>query len=331
VALLVGALTLVPQIAWNISHDWAMAEHTAGRVKHAGIAGVLLNPPAFVFGQAAVASPILFVLMFIALYRHARLWRQDASLFVVCATVPVLLFFGGLSFFHHINENWPVTMYGGMVLAGATWWAPRWSLAAARRWIIAAFALGGVMTAMFVWPDITSLAIDAGNRIARSVGLPPALDAMDQPASRAVGWRAAGLLATKVSAELDPPVFLMTRRADHASLLSFYSPGQPWSVPVPHERVSTQYDIWNLWPAYRGWNAVFVERIRPDMTDTKHDRPGLTQEGIPLFERWDPPRYHDVQRHGQVVARFKLWLCRGFRGWPPTGPAGSADTAKAPL
>jgi len=315
-ALAGGCMFLLPQVWWNAQHDWVMLKHTAGRAGGLRLDRALVYPLQFLAGQMGVASPVLFALMVIALVQHVRRWRRDASLFVVSAVAPVALFFAGLSLFHSVNENWPAAMYPGLALAAALWWAPRWAERTTRRWVVGGLALGGVMVLVLLWPGLVARTAALASRALQSAGWRGEINAERLPHARLLGWRAMAAFAAEQASAANKPVFFLSHRADQASLLAFYLPGRPWTYALPHAKVSTQYDVWGGLNVLKGYDAVFVRRLRPAGHD-KGRREQLGQDVENLFSRCEGGEISAVEFAGQVVARHQAWLCRCFRGWPP--------------
>jgi len=311
-ALLGGLLALLPQVWWNAQHDWLMFRHTAERGENIRFDRVLTYPFMFIGGQMGVASPVAFVLMVIAAAHHVRHWRKDASLLVVSALAPPALFFSGFSLMHRINENWPATMYPALLLGAALYWAPKWGSREARRWVVAAYIVGAVMILLLLWPQACVATATAVSWGAKAVELPIDLPADRVPVNRLLGWRKMALFAAERAKGLEKPVFFMGRRADEASLLAFYLPEHPWTYAHPHAEISTQYGIWGGLGKLRGWNAVFVTRLRP----MRHG--DLEQEHLAprdLFGEVDEGEDLEFEVAGHVVNRYEVWRCKNFRGW----------------
>ena len=316
VALLGGCVTLLPQLWWNAQHDWVMLAHQAERVQDVRLDRMLVYPIVSVAGQMGVASPVLFVLMVMAMVYHVRRWRQDASLFVASAVAPAAVFFLGLSLFHRVNENWPAIVYAGLILGAAMHWAPRWGLPRPRRWLVAGFVVGGAIVVLLLWPGLMVRGAGLLSGAARGLGLDVALNADRMPQARVLGWRQMALFAARQAEGATPPAFYMGRRADEASLLAFYLPGQPWVYAHPHQPVSTQYDVWGGWDRLVGRNALLITRLRPSRPGQKVRRRALAKRTLCLFERWGPGVVSDATAFGRVVARHEAWRCEEFRGWP---------------
>jgi 4-amino-4-deoxy-L-arabinose transferase-like glycosyltransferase len=140
ILLAVFALTISPNVAWNLTHGMSTLQHTldnAGWVRDpAGRAG--LNPlpfASFLASQAAVFGPVLFGgLIWRALtLRRADGWQRLMLVF----SLPILAIVSVQALLSQAYANWAATAYLAGTLAVLPWLS--------RRWRIASFAINGAV------------------------------------------------------------------------------------------------------------------------------------------------------------------------------------------
>lgn len=153
--LLVFALTISPNIIWNLTHDLTTVEHTMDNVGwvRGGAAFTGLNPSGlveFFFAQFAVFGPILFGALLWGWVRGGVPKRRALTAF----SLPVLLIVCAQALLSRAYANWAVaTYFAGLLIAVPLLLSgPRWL-----RW--ASFAVNGalsillpVLTIVAPWP-----------------------------------------------------------------------------------------------------------------------------------------------------------------------------------
>lgn len=108
-AALIGLSCFLPVLYWNSLHDWVSFRFQMSN----GLGGegyALSNVAEYIGGQLLVAGPVTWVLgTYAALVGLFR--RDKKTLFLIAATVPVLVFFGLSSFKKAASPNWPASAY----------------------------------------------------------------------------------------------------------------------------------------------------------------------------------------------------------------------------
>ncbi len=217
---LTAAISFSPVIWWNATHQWqSFAFQLAHGSRDTGTAA-MANVAEYIGGQAAVWTPILFVLSMIVLVRCWRRLRQlpdDQRLLLGCSTL-ILVFFGLTSLQHPAEANWPVFAYLPLTILLAIWGASATDLRK-MRWLRAGVAVAAVCTIVLHVPELVFL---SGKGVAR-------MDDM-------FGWQE---LAKKVDAVRGDSVVVCNRYGDAAEL-SFYMAGRPmaWCVNYDKGRAS---------------------------------------------------------------------------------------------
>lgn len=239
VAATVAFCVYLPNALWNVRHhyvSWAFqVGHVAGSETQAGAGSI-----AFVAAQAALAGPILFLVVVAWALRHLRQavdWKdEEGRIDRICwwSFLPLLLL---------------ATVVGGE----ANWAAPAWVagiVGVARmgtRWRRAAwFGAGASMLVSLVGTaHLLSPIFSLGDA---------------DPVHRTRGGR---ILADSVAAWGETPVY--TSRYQEAALIHFYS-GIP-AHALPDTGRADQYDLWDAPPIARApdsdrWQLLFVRPWR---------------------------------------------------------------------
>lgn len=202
----VSLLGLLPSVAWNWQHDWATFQHVLSTIKgghaHTSSSGNFWD---FIGAQAALLSPVLFVLLIMAIFVMFRRIRfmWPAVLFCGLVTTILLLVYSSLAIKQKMQGNWVVFAYPtGVVLL--SWYALEYATRA-RKWLF-----GGVVLSFIL--SIAALCLPF------SSWLPYRMN----PFKHNLAW-------DKMKAELDkagydPEIdFLFSDKYQMSSLLSFYS------------------------------------------------------------------------------------------------------------
>lgn len=108
-AVLIGFSCFLPVVYWNSLHDWVSFRFQLNN--GLGREGYSLDHVAeYIGGQLLVAGPVAWVIgvyaALVGLYR-----RDKKTLFLIAATVPVLVFFGFSSLKKPAGPNWPAFAY----------------------------------------------------------------------------------------------------------------------------------------------------------------------------------------------------------------------------
>jgi hypothetical protein len=134
----IAILMFSPVLWWNAGHGWASVHRQGGRIGD-------FHPQArylieLVLGQLALATPVVAVVLAVALWGAARAalrTRAAAWTLIVATTLPAALVFLQHALGDRVQGNWPAILYPGAVLAAAL--APVWRQ---RRWVRHGIQLG---------------------------------------------------------------------------------------------------------------------------------------------------------------------------------------------
>lgn len=302
VAIVVASLVFLPVLVWNARHDWASFEFQLRHGLTNGGGSILQRESELVGGQLALASPILFVMMCLAI-AHAiasRLRPHVASLFSLVAFF-AFAFFVYSATKRRPEANWPAVAYvpAVLVLAAHTrslhtqhTGSRRWD-----RWLTAGIAVAGAITlVMYVNIFVPILPVPARR----------------DPAARASGWND---LAREVQA-VPSSRFIAGNRYQEASELAFQLPGHPQTLSLNIDSRPNQYDLWPSFAdrAARGDTLIFVADDRGDGVDP------VVSALTPHFADVGHGRPVSLARRGDVVKFLRIWTLIGWRGTWPTPP-----------
>jgi len=107
VAIIAGLF--IPNIVWNLNHDFATLSHTA---ENANLSGPLINPSellSFWVDQLGVFGPLSFPLLIIALF-NLRTFSVFGKWLCLLAIVPLIVI-SSQALLSRANANWAVSAY----------------------------------------------------------------------------------------------------------------------------------------------------------------------------------------------------------------------------
>jgi 4-amino-4-deoxy-L-arabinose transferase-like glycosyltransferase len=119
VATLIAAAVIAPNVWWNTQNGFVTATHTAENARLD--ASDMFNIDElfeFIFGQAAVIGPMIFLAVIWALWRA---WRRSDGLsteekFLIAYILPPFIFISAIAFVSRANANWAAVAYPAIVL-----------------------------------------------------------------------------------------------------------------------------------------------------------------------------------------------------------------------
>jgi 4-amino-4-deoxy-L-arabinose transferase-like glycosyltransferase/membrane-associated phospholipid phosphatase len=276
-----------PVIAWNAVHGWVTLKHTAGQAHlYDGLALSAKNFFEFLGSQLGVITPVLFILMIIALWRSRR---DKNGAFLFWFSVPVILFFVLKSIQGKVQANWALPGYAAGFVAFAAYYVRGVeSLKKPSQTLVAsAFVLAFAVTAVAHFPNV--------------LHLPEAKD----PSRRLLGWRELGREAGKIYDEFSSagPVFVFSDSYQVSSELAFYMIGHPVTYCANSGRRMNQYDLWPGFGKLIGSNALFV---------TAGDE-NMSEDLSKAFGRYEKKTV-DLQTNRGRRMKFTFFKCYDFKG-----------------
>jgi undecaprenyl-diphosphatase len=299
--LALGLVCILPMVVWNLENDWRAFRHVAHQ---GGVASTAWVVPRYfgdyLLGQAALLSPLAFLLFLALLGRGRRWWREALWMdrYLWLTAMPVFLLFALLSTHTRVEGNWPAYGYlGACVLMAAGYHKKRiWP------WTLGTAALINLLVVIQVIHPLVPLPAKA-DRIAHEFG----------------DWRTVGAAVDRLKASLpaDRETFIFALNYQMASKIAFYTPGRPQTVALNRGKRPNTYDYWWTDADLLGRDAIGVAK-RPDLAET-----GLA----PYFDAVDPPvavilKDHRRGRDGQPdpIKTLYLYRAHGYKGghrWVP--------------
>jgi hypothetical protein len=329
--LAVFALSTIPPIRWNAEREWVTLAHLSARGGlHKAFAVDFGELGTFIAIHFGVYSPLIFGAMVVAgawgLSRASVQWKPR---FLLAFALPLFALYGWLSLKQAGEANWtaPGAISLGVLAVG--WWHERAERSAgARRFAVAALALGVVCSLLVLNLDVLR---------ACGIAWPYSRD----PGTRMRGWRTAAAkveeVRAKIEAEWGEPVFLIANEHEVAASLSFYmkekrvaGAGHP---PVYIPESQEFQDQFSFWPRYdefidprlaphiprdefftEGGVNPFMGRSALYITDRVEEKaPSAIKGG---FEQVEMIACIDQVRRGMALRQLRVFACRRYRSLP---------------
>jgi membrane-associated phospholipid phosphatase len=240
VAMAVSLVVFSPVVFWNAAHGWVTLKHTAGQAHLAD--GLKISWKYFfdfLGSQLGVITPILCVMIFIALW---RMRKGKAGDLLFWFSIPIAAFFVLKSIQGKVQGNWALPAYATGFVAFAAYYFSDIRLARKSVRVLVTSALG-LAFAVTVFAYVPSI-----------LNLPLKLD----PAKKLQGWKELGTYADSARSEMSGPLFVFSDSYEVAGELAFYMKGNPVTYCVNLGRRMNQYDLWPGFGRLLGYNAVFV-------------------------------------------------------------------------
>ncbi|MEM6821704.1 MAG: glycosyltransferase family 39 protein [Verrucomicrobiota bacterium] len=294
----VSLLSLTPTIAWNAKHDWITLQHLVDRGK--------LGPDdsftfkfneltQFISEQALVISPLFLISILISAGLLLRSSGKKDLLntqwkFLLALFAPLILFYLVLSINEAGEANWTAPSYlAGIVMLAAFVCHKTATKPLLRRFIIGAAALALIQTIALHNTAVIPLS---------KLGIPDPLD-------RVRGNRQLAETVVTIQQE-QGATFLVARRYQTASLISFYHPDRPQVFLPKSDRIENQF---SFWPGYdelmkHEHSALFIcrgeEGPRQSLVDEFADV-RLIKEFHTTFQ-------------GRMIHLYRIYLCSYYHG-----------------
>ncbi|MBI4684737.1 MAG: glycosyltransferase family 39 protein [Nitrospirae bacterium] len=269
ISLALSLIIFSPVIVWNAARDWVTLKHTAGQANIADQWSIISSQwlkdfSEFLGSQIGIITPILFVMIFYAIFRLLKSYRDPQSSFLFWFSIPIFAFFLLKSFHGKVQANWALPAYAAGFIAFSVVFISRWeSIKKWTQWtVIAGVLISLIITAIAHYPALPLKLIPIA--IAHYPAILQLLPKIDptklDPTSRARGWKELGSEVSMISDEISKtsPFFIFSDKYQVSSELAFYVKGQPVTYCVNLGRRMNQYD---LWPGFKGfihYNAIFV-------------------------------------------------------------------------
>jgi undecaprenyl-diphosphatase len=284
-AVLVSLAAMTPIFIWNSRHGWVNLLHNAGHTNlGAGMRVSLKEFGSFFGSQLGIVTPLLLAMMVWAAW---RLRRQDPISFMF--SVPLFVLFLLKSLLGKVQPNWALVCYLSGLISFSAHYLSRWR------------SLGIHWRRLTAAAVIIAAAGTAALHVVPVVRFPKGMDPLEKIrlGSPELGQEV-GHLRWQVKAEH----FIVSDYYMTASLLAFYTPGQPHTYCFSPARRFTQYDFWPGFEDKVGYDAIVVIKGDKDMPPELASR----------FQNCPKQRIVTTSRIGGVKTTYSAFICRDFKG-----------------
>ena len=241
----------------------------------------------FLGSQLGVITPILFVMIFVALW---RLRRDRAGSFLLWFSLPIIAFFVLKSFQGKVQGNWALPAYATGFVAFAAYYCRDFRNArkSVKALVTSALVLSFAVTVFAYVPSI--------------LNLPLRLD----PAKKLQGWKELGDDVSRIQAEMssEGPLFIFSDSYEVSGELAFYAKGHPITYCANLGRRMNQYDLWPGFEDLLGYNAIFV------LWGGDRDMPGLVARSFRGYKK----QVVSVHIKRNKLMKFTIFKCYDFKG-----------------
>lgn len=204
-ALAVAAVTVLPNVVWNIDNGLITLRHAGGNVVGEEIALSAMRPLEFLGAQFAVFGPIVFGVAIAAFAFIRSPLLKPADRILLAFAIPPLAVVTATAIFVHVYANWAAASFISLA-------------------VLAAAILVRFNRAVLLWASLGLGLIAQGALIAADID-PVRIHipflASPNPYERTLGWNAYARAADDLAHRLDLPIIVSDRRGDVASLLYY--------------------------------------------------------------------------------------------------------------
>ena len=240
-----------------------------------------------------MASPLLFVLLALAVFRTLRNHGDPRRHLLAVSALVTFGWFAVGALRHPMEMNWVMLAYPPAAILLAAGTESRMS----RRWLNAALALGGgVVLLLYVHTAV------------RILPFPPG----DDPIRRGHGWQE---LAEHVDAARHGAgtgtTWIAGNRFQDASQLAFYLDGHPFVFSLNMRSRANQYDLWPGFPQ----QASPGDRLLLVVDDSVEA--SIAHDLAPYFGRISEGERIVAGGVRPTLAPKRIWVLEGWQGaWP---------------
>ena len=212
-ALVIALLVVLPNLIWNVTHDFATFRHTQGNILGGGFNLDPLGALGFVASQFAVYGPIVFAAFLFALLRSSRFQLERADRIMIAFALPPLALVTVVALFTGAQANWaaasaiPITVVAVALLVRCGQW----------RWLQASIALGLAL----------QIILPLGDAFADRISVPflPKPDIYH----RTMGWKAMSALVRQ-TAHANDVRSIAADQGDVVASLLYYLREDGWPI-----------------------------------------------------------------------------------------------------
>jgi 4-amino-4-deoxy-L-arabinose transferase-like glycosyltransferase len=297
VAVIVATIVFLPVLYWNSQHEWISFVYQIRHGLEAPSGSALKRAwrfeGDFFGGQAGLASPVLFIMLGIAVARSLSRRVDEKRFMLAVIALASFGFFVYSATRRRVEPNWPAPAYIPAVVLLAT--MPLG--ASAKKWLDAGILFAAVMSALIYVQGVVPV-----------LPIKPSKD----PIARAHGWADASRRVDSIAAATGGTTWLGGDRYQEASELAFHTAARP-TFAVNLAGRPNQYDLWPRFPdvARVGDNLVLL------VDDDDGGVHGSVKSLMPFFASAVRSALVELRRGGAVIGTRRVWVLSRWRGqWP---------------
>jgi len=205
-ALVIAAVLVAPNLAWNLQHGLVTFRHTGDNIRGAGPTFNPVHALEFTAAQFGVFGPIVFAVLLAAIWRWRAPSSAQADRLLLGFALPPLALVTASGLFGKVQANWAAPSFiAAIVLATAIL-----VRSGARKWLALSLCIG-------LAAQITLL---VGDRLAPDLHLP--LIANGDVYHRTLGWRELGAKTGALARQIGARTIVTDSRYEEASLLYYW-------------------------------------------------------------------------------------------------------------
>lgn len=314
--IFVSILGLFPSFIWNLSHDWVTFKHvlsslTKPKESTLGPQGIFHgNFFDFLGSQAALLSPILFLMLVLGFFFKLRRRTPDVILFCGASSLLLLVVLSVMSIFQKIQGNWADYAYPtGIVFLS---WCACEAWGTGKVWLQVGLALS-VILSIFGMGIPYMQAHDV-------LSIPYKIN----PFRHNVGW--VSLSRALEEAGYNPSEnFLFGDKYQMSSILSFYGPEQhlAYFLNLRGTRLN-QFSFWPGMPTQVGKTGYFVlAENSPHLERESEKQVAFYQTALSKF--FGEVQFLGVKplflNNGIMVKGAIIFKCIDYNGQEPPNPS----------
>lgn len=307
--ILISLIGLLPSLYWNSRHGWVTFRHVWTTMRGTDVGPGHGNFWEFLGAQAALLSPVYFLLLIAAALVFLQRRRRLGLPLFFCgymAFVPLAVYLA-LSLFHKMQGNWVAFAYPTAIVL-LCWYAAEW-IPFGKSYLLAGASVSiFLMVGAFSLPTIQSKGLFANMSIPYSAN----------PFRPNLGWSKLEKLLKENGYDHEQH-FLAGDRYQTSSILSFHSEGQKRAYLL--NLAGMRRNQFSVWPSLgaeqlgkTGFFVIISERLT-DQTEALQEQLRNSFRTVqflgstPLFSAY-----------GAEVKRALVFRCTEFNGHLPTDP-----------
>ena len=281
-------LMLLPNIVWNINHDFPTLKHTADITLNRQSGGGLASLGEFWAAQWIAFGPVLGSIFLLLLLRVRESWNDERTRLLLWFALPLWAVVSMQALKSSANANWAAPAFAPAVIAAVAWLLQREK----KKLLIAGLALNLLLVGLlYHWPQIL-----AASR--------PDSQAKLSPYKRAMGWDELGRQLKPIVQAHPDAILIADNRTLLAHMLYELRDVRPLAASWnPSGVVSDHYKLTTDLRPHLGKDVILI-------TDTT---PGT--DFAPRFAGMEQLARLKVPLDAQTSRNMDVYLLHAFKGY----------------